>query len=197
MKQFKPVAFSLVGIGLGILMSYIFGTTKLKYEIDGKDVSWMFDKTKAKVEIEKNHLFATRLDLSPISILGEVSSTEGITALTYLKTYTDTCRSFVKSRTYCIGYSIRELETYFANIRQFTTIDSFRVYLGMYPNSASSDKADRLTGHLVAVGADRLEKYNDATPGYKIINLGTLCPTACPPIASTDPSSLYNRAGRP
>jgi hypothetical protein len=197
MKQFKPVAFSIVGVGLGLLLAYLLGIAKPKYEIDGKDVSWLFDKTKAKVEVERNYLFATRLGGGPISVLGEVSSTEGINALSYLKAYTDTCKSFTKSRTYCIGYSIRELETYFANLKQITTIDSFRIYFGMYPNTAGVDKADRLTGHLVAVGTDKLEKYNDATPGYKIINLGTLCPTACPPAGATDPNSLYHKAGRP
>ncbi len=197
MKQkIKHTLVFAAGMVIGLLSYHFFlKRDSNNFIVNNQDLSWIFNK-KNKITIGENFLYASKTNQTPAIVKGGVNSQDGFNAIKYFRIYTDTCKRFKANPTFSISYSKNEILKYFSNIESLTEIDSVRIYFGMYPANHRIHP-NRLTGFLVAVGLDKKEKYLDNNPGLQIINLGTLCPTDCPPANTIDPNSLYEKAGRP
>lgn len=195
MKKLRSILILVLGILLGIVAYHYLLMPGDGLNFNGQNASWIKDSTKTKVIIGPNYFFAARTDVKPVAILGAVPSSDVITAVRYLKAYSDTCTSFNRNKTFFVDLSRDQIFTYFGNVERLTTTAAFRVYFGLYPN-AHATYPSRLSAYVVAKGTDNKEKYLDGQSGFEIINLGTLCPSDCPSMAM-DVEAIYNRAGRP
>ncbi len=185
-----------------ILLIILFGlfiacnTAKEKIQEKESKFEWINNKDSVSTIIEKdNYLFVIKKSSTSntTKAFADAPMIPSSLAKEMAESYEANSRAFRGKRAFCVTIPSKDVLDYLGAVGQ--DLSAVRIYFGAYPRSIDQDHPQgKFSVFLVAVDNNQRERYVDDTNSpLRIVNLGTLCPTICPP--ASDPNSIYARAG--